>query len=87
MDSTTTFGGNRMIDIPAAAMLSVSTALITGGVAYGSVKQALNGTRERVKKIEENQRNHEVQDEERFRDAADRLARIETKIDILLEKR
>lgn len=84
MDSTTTFGGNRMID---AALLSISTALITGGVAYGTVKQALNGTRERVKNIEENQRIHEKLDDERFRDAADRLARIETKIDILLEKR
>lgn len=61
--------------------------MITGGVAWGTVKTALNGTRERVKLIEENQRVHEKLDEERFDDAADRLARIETKIDILLEKR
>lgn len=65
-----------MMDIPTALIISGTTALVTGGVAWGSVKQALNGTRDRVKKIEADHGDH-----------ADRLARIETKIDILLEKR
>ena len=63
------------MDIPTALMIAGSGALATGGVAWGSVRQALNGTRERVKRIESEHDDHK-----------DRLARIETKIDILLEK-
>lgn len=50
--------------------------LFAGGAAWGGSKVALNGTRERVRKLE--------QSDDEYRD---RLARIETKLDILLEKR
>lgn len=55
------------------------TALVTGGVAYGSAKQALNGTRDRVKKLEQSH-------EELKTDTIDRLARIETKVDSLIDR-
>lgn len=54
----------------------VGPSLVAGGVAYGGAKAALNGTRLRVKELEASDK-----------DKADRLARIETKIDILLENR
>jgi hypothetical protein len=75
------------MEISTALLIAGTSAFLTGGVAWGTVKQALNGTRERVKNIEQNQYDHEKLDEQRFGSAADRLARIETKIDILLEKR
>ena len=62
-----------MIDVTIAVMMVAGTGLISIGGAYGAVKQAMNGTKERVKVLEiEN------------KDTADRLARIETKIDILV---
>lgn len=64
------------MEIETALMIAGTSALVTGGVAWGTVKTALNGTRERVKNIEIE-----------HWDQRDRLARIETKIDILLEKR
>ena len=63
-----------MIDLTIAVMIAAGTGLVSVGGAYGAVKTAMNGTKERVKVLEvEN------------KDTADRLARIETKIDILVE--
>ena len=70
------------MDIPSAIIIAGSTALVTGGVAWGSVKQALNGTRAAVEEtkqevkeiLHENHNFHE------------RLVKVETKIDILLEE-
>ncbi len=56
------------------AMEAVGGALIIGG-AYGATKQALNGTKDRVKKLEE-----------KSEDSQDRLARIETKLDFLVDQ-
>ena len=61
-----------MIEIP--ALWAIGATVFTGGVAFGGVKVALNGTKQRVEKIEANQdRNN------------DRLARIETKVDLLVD--
>lgn len=59
-----------------AILITLGTIAVTGGAAFGGAKVALNGTRARVKDLE-------ISDKEK----ADRLARIETKIDLLLEKR
>ena len=63
-----------MIDLTTAAFIAGATGLISIGGAWGATKTAMNGTKERVKVLEvEN------------KDTADRLARIETKIDILVD--
>jgi hypothetical protein len=57
------------------AMLKAAWPLLAIGGAWGGAKVALNGTRERVAKLEDNQEG-----------LLDRTARIETKIDILVER-
>jgi hypothetical protein len=57
-------------------ILMIATPVASVGAAWGGAKVALNGTRLRVKELEQADR-----------DKTDRLARIETKIDMLLEKR
>jgi len=56
------------------AIQALGGATVVGG-AYGAVKTALNGTKERVKELEKDSK-----------DAHDRLARIETKLDFLVER-
>lgn len=62
-----------MDPITVLAIQAVGGAGVVGG-AYGAVKTALNGTKERVKELEIDSK-----------DSRDRLARIETKIDFLIE--
>jgi len=50
------------------------------GGAWGGAKVALNGTREKVREIEVDVEHMKI-------DTIDRLARLETKIDSLLENR
>ena len=64
------------MDIPYSAFTVIATGLFSGGAAWGAAKVALNGTRQRVKELEESDRL-----------TIERLARIETKIDLILEKR
>lgn len=59
--------------IEAPLMWAIGTAVFTGGAAAGGVKVALNGTKERVKKLET-----------KHDDQAERLARIEGKLDFLV---
>lgn len=61
-----------MID-PVIALEIAGGAVVIGG-AYGAVKTALNGTRERVARLEE-----------KADGQSDRLARIETKIDYIID--
>ena len=62
-----------MIELP--AMWAIGTALFTGGVAFGGVKFALNGQKERLEKVEHTSA-----------DNTQRLTRVETKIDILIDR-
>lgn len=55
---------------------AIGTGLFTGGVAWGAVKVTLNGTKERVKNLE-------ISDQ----DCRDRLVRIETKLDTVLQEK
>lgn len=64
------------MDVLSIASVAGPTALVTAGAAWASVKVKLNGTAERVKQLEAAHVAH-----------TDRLARIETKIDLLLEKK
>lgn len=56
------------------------TGLVAIGGAWGGAKVALNGTRHRVKTVEQELSSLKS-------DTVDRLARVETKIDILLENK
>lgn len=56
-------------------IIALGGPALAAGAAWGGAKVALNGTRLRVKELE-------IAD----KDKTDRLARIETKIDVLLEK-
>jgi hypothetical protein len=58
------------------------TALVTAGAAWGAAKQALNGTRERVTKLEDATVAQQAHNEQ----MGERTARIETKIDMLINK-
>ena len=56
-------------------LIKIATPLLAIGGAWGGAKVALNGTRQRVQKLEATTDLH-----------VDRLARIETKVDIIVEK-
>lgn len=62
-------------------LMQIATLLFSGGMAWGGAKAALNGTRERVKKVEETLTRHTDADEVLQREVIDRLARIETKLE------
>ena len=64
-----------MTGIEIAAMFKAAWPLLAIGGAFGGAKVALNGTRKRVEKLELNQVG-----------LLDRTARIETKIDILIDR-
>jgi hypothetical protein len=59
----------------------IGPVLAVGG-AWGGAKVALNGTRERVKKVE--QRTDEQ--DKKLADQGETLARVETKVDILINR-
>lgn len=64
----------------------VVVPLLSVGGAWGGAMVALNGTRERVKSLATDLKTHIKDDEQLQRDMIDRAARMETKLDILLEK-
>jgi alkylation response protein AidB-like acyl-CoA dehydrogenase len=66
---------------PITLAISVGTAVAAAAGSYGGVKQALNGTRERVQNLEQNAAIHEAKDQGRHEEVIDRLARIETKLE------
>lgn len=68
-----------MIELSNPIVWSLITAIAAGGASWGASKQSLNGTRERVKKVEAEFTSHKAE-------TTDRLARVETKIDILLQR-
>lgn len=65
------------------AIISLIGACLAGGTAWGGAKVALNGTRERVKEIQEGLNKHVIDDHSIQTDTVDRLARIETKLDVI----
>lgn len=62
-------------------LLQVATVAVTGGAAYGGVKAALNGTKEKLTKVADDLDVHVKHDALIQIEMVDRLARIETKID------
>lgn len=68
-----------MLDL--SVLLSLGIALLTGGCAFGGARAALNGTRERVRRVEEKLDGHAEADVLVQREIIDRLSRIEGKLE------
>lgn len=62
-------------------------AVFTAGAAWGGSQMALNGTRKRVIELKDEFARHVQDDKDSNLQNTDRLARIETKIDVLMEKK
>ena len=58
----------------------------TVAAAWGGSRQALNGTRERVRSIETKIDSHTIQTASNFLDITTRVAVVETKVDDIKEK-
>jgi len=57
------------------ALWALGTAIFTGGIAWGTVKHSMNGQAKRLEKVEITSA-----------DNSERLVRVETKIDILVDR-
>lgn len=67
--------------------ITIASAIFAGGAAWGGAKAALNGTKNRVKKMETDFVIHMRDDHVVQSQMLDRLARVETKIDLLLTRK
>lgn len=68
-------------------IIKVAAPLLAIGGAWGGAKVALNGTRERVKAVDTKLNAHIEKHTEQQMVLVDRTARIETKLDSLLENK
>ena len=66
-------------------LTSLFTAMFVGGVAWGATKQALNGTKEKVKEIHTQLTAHIKEEHDADQQTHERLAVVETKVDALTE--
>lgn len=69
------------MDLPLIFSIVAPTVLFTAGAAWGAVRNALNGTRERMERVELRLEGHITESGVAQRDVVDRLARIETRIE------
>lgn len=69
-----------------ALIPSIMTALFVGGVSWGATKSALNGTRQRVQEIHKTVQAHIKDETESDRKLHERITRVETKVDILIDR-
>lgn len=67
-------------------LILYAAPLLAVGGAWGGAKVALNGTRERVKEIQDDLSSHITEEHALDMETHARIARLETKIDILVEK-
>jgi hypothetical protein len=63
----------------------ITAALALGG-SWGGAKVALNGTRERVKELKQDFSNHVKEEGEQDLKLHQRMASVETKIDVLIDR-
>ncbi len=66
-----------------AIVAAVATPVVTGALAWGGTRQALNGTRERVKDIGTVLDNHITEGSRQHTELCERVAVVETKVDNL----
>lgn len=68
-------------------LIRLGAPVLAIGGAWQGAKVALNGTRQRVKKLETDLESHKIVSSNNHIEAVDRLARIETKIDAIVERK
>ena len=67
-----------------AALWSVASAMFGGGVAWGVNRNKINELRDKHQSLQKEVVAHKLVTSEAHADMIDRLARVETKIDLLL---
>lgn len=67
-------------------LIQLGTVIAAGGAAWGAAKQALNGTRERVKRIDDQLIHHIKDDDALQRELLQRTSSVEAKVDILIDR-
>jgi hypothetical protein len=67
--------------------MAVMGVVGSGGLAWGGARAALNGTKARVTKIDNTLDEHVAEDHVVQLETVQRLASIETKLDLLLQER
>lgn len=71
-------------ELPWVIAMSIGSTLFGMGGAYASLRGRVAENKERIKQLEVEADEHEKADAEIHTDMIDRLARIETKIDIIV---
>ena len=66
---------------PITVTIGLVSAVFAGGAAWGGAKVALNGTRARVLRMEQDFKEHSRDDHSVQREILERLARIEAKLE------
>ena len=61
-------------------------AFFSAGAAWGAVKTGLNGTRGKVEALTEKIDDHIKDETDNDRTTHERIARVETKVDIIIER-
>jgi len=67
-----------------AALWSVASAMFGGGVAWGVNRNKINELRDKQQSLQKEVVSHKIVTSTAHADMIDRLARVETKIDLLL---
>lgn len=65
---------------------TLATGIAAAAFAAGAVKRTLNGTKDRVKEIHEQLHAHITEEHNADQQTHERIARVETKIDLLLSR-
>lgn len=65
---------------------SIMTAIFVSGAAWGATKAALNGTKMRVQEVHKKISDHIKEEADADKETHQRIARVETKIDMILER-
>lgn len=72
--------------LDAGTLIQLGTVVAAGAAAWGASKQALNGTRERVARIDAHLLDHIRDDDQVQRELLQRAAALEAKIDLVLAR-
>jgi len=69
-----------MDPLTTSALISIGTALAAAAGSYGATKASLNGTKERVERIENKLDGYIKESHDQRLNVSERLSRVETKI-------
>lgn len=67
-------------------MYAIITGVFAAGSAAGAVKVALNGTKIKVDEVHSQLRDHVTEENNNDRETHERIAKVETKLDMLISR-